>query len=125
MVMNPTMTNPMFPQMNYNTPQPHNGIKWAQGIEGAKAAQLAPNSNDIFLDSENEGIFYIKVADNVGMCTLRTFRYEEITNTPSGNVDMTGYVKKDELESLVRSIIKENRNEQSISTVKPNKTIAR
>ena len=122
-MMNPTMTNPMFPQMNYNIPQPHNGIKWVQGIEGAKASQLSPNSNDIFLDSENEGIFYIKVSDNVGLCTLRKFRYEEITDTPTVNVDMNGYVKKDELASLVRSIIKENRNEQSVSTVKSNKTI--
>ena len=128
-MINPTMTNPMFPQMNapmnYNAQQSHNGIKWAQGIEGAKAFQLAPNSNDIFLDSENEGIFYIKVADNVGMCTLRTFRYEEITNAPAGNVDLTGYVKKDELASLVRSIMKEGSDEQPISTAKPNKTITK
>ena len=124
-MMNPTMNNPMFPQMNYNTPQPHNGIRWVQGIEGAKAAQLAPNSNDIFLDSENEGIFYIKVADNVGMCTLRKFRYEEITDMPANNIDLTGYVKKDELVSMVKSIMKENGNEQSVSTVKSNKTITR
>lgn len=124
-MINPSMNNPMFPQANYNMPQPHNGIKWVQGIEGAKASQLAPNSNDIFLDSENEGVFYIKVADNVGMCTLRTFKYEEVTDMPSGNIDLTGYVKKNELASLVRNIIKENRNEQSVSTVKSNKTITR
>ena len=128
-MMNPAISNPMFPQMqtpmNYPTQQNHNNINWVQGIEGGKAFQMVPNSNAILLDSENDGIFYIKVSDNVGMCTLRTFKYEEITNAASGNVDLTGYVKKDELESLVKSIMKEGRNEQSVSTVKSNKTIAR
>ena len=124
MMMNPTMTNPMFPQqMNYNTPQNHNGINWVQGIEGAKAFQMVPSSNAVLLDSDNDGIFYIKVADNVGMCSLRTFKFEEITNAPSGNVDLTGYVKKDELAALVKSIMEDNRNEQTVSTVKSNKTI--
>ena len=125
-MMNTAMPNSVFPQMNYNYPnvqQNHNGIKWVQGIEGAKGYQLAPNSNDIFLDSENDGIFYIKVADNVGMCTLRTFKYEEITNNSTSNIDMSGYVKKDELAQMVKSIIKENKNEQPISTAKSNKTI--
>ena len=125
-MINPNMNNSLFPQMNYTNPtlQPHNGIKWVQGIEGAKAYQLMPNSNDVFLDSENEGIFYIKVADNVGMCTLRTFKYEEITSNPMSNtVDMSGYVKKDELATMVKSIIKESKNEQSVQTTKSNKTI--
>ena len=126
------MNNPMFPQMypqmqthpNMFQPQSHNGINWVQGIEGAKAFQQAPNSNDILMDSENDGIFYIKVADNVGMCKLRTFRYEEITDAPTSSVDLTGYVKKDELASMVRSIMKENKNEQFVQRAKSNKTIA-
>ena len=126
-MLNPTVTNPMYPQMNYNQPsyqsQNQNGIKWVQGIEGAKAYQMIPNANCMLLDSENEGIFYIKVSDNVGMCTLRTFKYEEITNNPTSNIDMSNYVKKDELASMVKSIMKENRNEQSVPTTKSNKTI--
>ena len=127
------MNNPMFPQMypqypqmNLNTmpAQSHNGINWVQGIEGARAFQQAPNSNDILLDSENDGIFYIKVADNVGMCKLRTFKYEEITDAPTSGVDLTGYVKKEELASLVKNIMKENRNDKSVSTTKPTRLIA-
>ena len=123
------MNNPMYPQMYPQYPQTnhyqqnHNGINWVQGIEGAKAFQQAPNSNDILLDSENDGIFYIKVADNVGMCKLRTFKYEEITDAPVSNVDLTGYVKKDELASLVKNIMKENRNDKSVSTTKSTKLI--
>lgn len=57
--------NPFYQQ------QANNGILWVQGIEGAKAWQLSPNSNVILMDSENDGRFYIKISDNVGMCNLR------------------------------------------------------
>ena len=39
-----------------------NNIVWVQGIEGAKAWQLTPNSMVILLDSEAEGKMYIKVS---------------------------------------------------------------
>ena len=73
--------NPTYPQAYnpYMTQTQNNGINWVQGIEGAKAYQLTPNSNVILMDSENEGRFYIKVSDNVGMCNLRVFKYEEIS----------------------------------------------
>ena len=67
----------------------NNGIVWVQGIEGAKAYQLMPNSNTILMDSENDERFYIKVADNVGMCTLRVFKYEEITTPTAPQPDMS------------------------------------
>lgn len=95
----------------YQRPVMNNGITWVQGIEGAKAFQLVPNSNAILMDSENDGRFYIKVSDNVGMCNLRTFKYEEITNSPTPQVDMSNYVTRQELENALRSI----KNEQSVS----------
>ena len=95
----------------YPRPAMNNGITWVQGIEGAKAFQMAPNSNAILMDSENDGRFYIKVSDNVGMCNLRKFKYEEETNT-STQVDMSNYVTRKELEDAIRSI----KYEQPIST---------
>lgn len=89
-----------------------NGITWVQGIEGAKAYQLSPNSNAILMDSENDGRFYIKVSDNVGMCNLRTFSYTEITSNPTPQVDMSEYVTRQELDKILRGI----KNEQSVST---------
>ena len=97
-------------------------IQWVQGIEGAKAYQLAPNSNVQLLDSENDGIFYIKTSDNIGMCNLRAFKYEEITAqqpTPAANLDE--YVRKDELEKLINSILGGDKNEQTVSTTKSSK----
>ncbi len=96
---------------------PTNNIIWVQGIEGAKAWQLAPNSMAILLDSEAEGKMYIKVSDNIGMSSLRVFNYTEtsVSNvTVNQDLDLSQYVKKDELSNLIKEIL----NEQSISTVK-------
>lgn len=121
-----TQPNPYTPAPQYQAPQTTNGINWVQGIEGAKAWQLAPNSNVVLLDSENDGMFYIKVSDNVGMCNLRAFKYEEVTNTPNA-VNMSEYVKKSDLkaevENLINSMLGGNANEQTVPTTKPNKTI--
>ena len=64
--------NPYQPMYNQNQPNGYlgyqrpqtNGITWVQGIEGAKAFQIMPNSNTILLDSENDGIFleYINIS---------------------------------------------------------------
>lgn len=94
-----------------------NGINWVQGVEGAKAWQLMPNSNVILMDSENDGRFYIKTSDNVGMCNLRRFRYEEIQgDDTTPNVDLSEYVKKSELENLLNSMLGGKKDEQSVST---------
>lgn len=111
----------MNPYMNpYQQQQPRqfgNTINWVQGIEGAKAFQLGPNSNAMMLDSENDGIFYIKTSDNVGMCNMRTFKFEEVTNIQSQSaVDLTAYVRKDELQELLKTILNpEVNNEQTVS----------
>ena len=106
--------------------QPHNnGITWVQGVEGAKAFQLQPNSNTILMDSENDGIFYIKISDNVGMCTLRTFKYQEINNTPT-SLNPSEYVRKEELKSEVETLVNSmlgGTNEQSVTATKSSKTI--
>ena len=95
---------------------PNNGIIWVQGIEGAKAYQLTPNSNAVMLDSENEGTFYIKISDNVGMCNLRIFSFVEITGAASQNAkqaDMSNYVTKEELNKILQEM--RTTNEQSVS----------
>ena len=93
-----------------------NNIIWVQGIEGAKAWQLSPNSMAILLDSEAEGKMYIKVSDNIGMSSLRIFNYvEEIPSANknvTNNLDLSQYVTRDEIKNLVKELL----NEQSIST---------
>ena len=103
-----------------------NNIVWVQGIEGAKAWQLNPNSMVILLDSECEGKMYIKVSDNIGMSSLRIFNYVEETIVPpaqdkviNNNLDLSQYVKKDELSTLIKELIT---NEQVIPTVESTTT---
>lgn len=115
--------NQFFPYFNNPTAgvsASTNNIVWVQGIEGAKAWQLGPNSMVILLDSEADGKMYIKVSDQIGMSSLRVFNYVE--ETPSTNVtnnhdlDLSQYVKKNELDELIKEFIT---SEQFISTTKP------
>ena len=116
-----------FPTTNYFNPTSGasastNNLIWVQGIEGAKAWQLQPNSMVILLDSEVEGKMYIKVSDNIGMSSLRVFNYaEEVvppakdTVTINNDLDLSQYVRKDELNTLIKELIP--KNEQSVPTV--------
>lgn len=110
--MMPMQANTMMTQQNT---EPTNNIIWVQGIENAKAWQIPPRSRVILLDSETDGIMYIKVSDDIGMSTLRIFRYEE-EKQPSETVsnekiDLSQYVRKDELQNLLKELL----HEQSIS----------
>lgn len=113
--MRPQFSSPYYnPTSGVSTPT--NNILWVNGIEGAKAWQLAPNSMAILLDSEVEGKMYIKVSDNIGISQLRIFNYvEELPSTKVTNndLDLSQYVKKDELGILIKELLA---NEQSIST---------
>ena len=99
---NPYATN------RYSYPSTYNsGINWVQGIEGAKAIQLVkPNDMGLFLDSENDGVMYIKTSDNIGMCNLRMFRFTEVPLTKETPLpDLSEYVKKSELEGLINKML--------------------
>lgn len=72
------------------------------------------------LDSENDGVFYIKTSDNVGICKLRVFKYQEVTEQPKqSNVDLSEYVKKSELEAMLATIMGGSNEKQSVSTTQP------
>jgi hypothetical protein len=102
---------------------PTNNIIWVQGIEGAKAWQLNPNSFALLLDSENEGRMYIKVSDNIGMSSLRIFNFVEENaissstfnnnaNVPGASqMDLSQFVTKEELKKIVKELV----DEQSVS----------
>lgn len=95
--------------MYQQTFRPASAITWVQGVEGAKAFQIMPNSAALFLDSENDGIMYIKTSDNIGMCNIRKFKYTEVSPEPEPekSINASEYVRKDELEALIREVIKE------------------
>lgn len=118
--MYPNTQNNFMPKMNVI-----NGINWVQGIEGAKAYQIQPNSNIVLLDSERNRM-YIKTSDNIGMCNLRIFDFTEITETSTeqklAQQDLSNYVTKDELQSILENFIGGQNNEQPIQSNKSKKS---
>ena len=115
------INNPFYNQPTFqNRMTNNNRITWVNGIEGAKAIQMEPNSNGIFLDSDIQGRMYIKTCDNIGMCNLRIFNYEEVTsNTQSiqnTEIDTSIFVTKDEMNNAINEairLLKPKENEKS------------
>lgn len=108
---------------NANNQQVISNLIWVQGIEGAKAYMLTPGSKVFLLDSEIENRAYIKVADELGATKLRKFDLSEVEeNEPS--TKLTDYVRKDELQDLLMSILNNQEkeviiDESTVSTTKP------
>lgn len=85
--------------------QPKENISWVNvnGLQGARDVQVQANQTAWLMDM-NAPIFYVKKADNMGVCTLKAYRFEEINpEEPKSNEQM--FATKEELNSL-RSEIK-------------------
>ena len=52
-------------------------IEYVNGVAGAKALMLMPNSTHLVLDSDG-AFFYIKTTDMEGKPMLKRFKYEEV-----------------------------------------------
>lgn len=90
-------------------PQQQTNIVWTQGIEGAKAHFVSAGGSALLMDSDADR-FYIKTADSAGMPSLRVFKYEEITQGARQNVDMSGYVTKEEFEKRIAELMEGDRD---------------
>jgi len=118
------MTNPYYPinssfqvqnqQQNVSTPI----MSWVQGINGAKAYPLSPNSRAFLFDSEKD-TFYVKTTDNSGMPQpIREFEYVEITpettESIAKEIDTSNFATKDDLKEILSKLdeIKDFRNER-------------
>lgn len=88
------------PMQNYNTGN-SSGITFVNGIEGAKGYQLQPNSTVILMDSENSK-FYIKSTDNVGMASIKGYKFEEDTVEDKSDI----YVKKTDINKYIDEYLK-------------------
>ena len=64
-----------------SSPQQNNGMIWIQGVESAKAFQVAPNSTVVLWDSEQQ-CCYIKSADASGMPSMRILDYTIRSEAP-------------------------------------------
>ena len=96
-----------FQQQSQNFNQQTN-ITFVNGIEGAKAFQMSPNSSALLMDSDNSK-FYVKSTDNLGVAKISSYTFieEEIsTGNKSSSQDSAESValSKEEYESLILKI---------------------
>ncbi len=93
--------NNYYPYGSYN--QQLNNYCFVNGIEGAKAYQLAPNQTMLLMDADRPLIFK-KAADNLGKSSLRYFTLTEIDENEATKMcqptPMPEYALKSDIEAL-------------------------
>lgn len=126
--------SPFFNGKNQYTPNqtienPLNNLLWVQGIEGAKALMIPPNSRIICLDSEIENRAYIKISDELGVTKLRKFNLTEVVDEEIKQDNLSNYVRKDELQQLLEDLLPKREeviiNEPAVSTTQQPVTVRR
>lgn len=116
--MQQQLNNQMQAPIQQPTTQNVNWIP-VSGYQGAKDHIVQPNTTAWMMDN-NEPVFYVKSADNLGTTTFKAYRFEEIAepgqtvSTPQ--IDMSKYVQRDEFESLKEQIDKLTASSQKSST---------
>jgi hypothetical protein len=103
--MNNYIPNQQMPLMGQNQ-----GLTRVNGLEGAKAYQVAPRDTVALFDG-NDDIFYVKSADDGGFPTIKAYRFAEIDLT--GAKPTNDYVTKAEFEELRKEV--QSYAEQSVS----------
>lgn len=115
------------PQSSFtNNPQPYSSptfgstmqpsaqsgaIEYVNGIEGARAYFMQPNSTKLLLDSDNQ-FFYIKKSDMQNKATIKVYSYMEVdsdipkTREQKTEIDLSAYVKKKDFDSLKKLVEK-------------------
>ena len=96
----------------YNPYQPMNSglqISYVNGLAGAKGISMPPNMTMFLMDSDAPQ-FFIKTSDRNGMCTIRTFKFEEVLDNGGAEapkLDLTNYVTKQELAETLQQLLAE------------------
>ena len=117
--------NPYQQQQNFT--KPITNMEWVNGDIGASAYLVQGyNSAVALFDSETDDTMYIKTTDNTGRPYLRKFKFTEEIENQKPELDLSAYVKKDELQSLLLELIPKKEgeiNEQTLSTVQQQQPI--
>ena len=107
-----TQQNPNNYYQNFQ-PQTSNfnqqtNITFVNGIEGAKAFQMSPNSSALLMDSDNSK-FYVKSTDSLGVAKISSYSFTEDenlygSNQPSQDTTNIVQLSKEEYDSLVSKV---------------------
>lgn len=101
---------------NYNQPQQLKQYAFVNGIEGAKAFQMASNQTMMLMDSDKPVVF-MKTTDSLGKASLRYFNLTEIDEAEAAKQylpqPIPEYALKSDIEALNEKI------DTLISSLKP------
>ena len=84
-------------------------ISYVNGLTGAKGYSLPPNTTIFLMDSDAPQ-FYIKTSDRNGMCTIKSYRFEELQENGGADtqkIDMSLYATKEELNNMVNGLLEQ------------------
>ena len=96
-------------QMNRQSDLPVQNIRFVNADE-MKGYIVFPNTTEMLIDRDNK-IVQLKSADQIGYSTVKTFKFEEIseptkkmsTNSENSNqIDLKEYVKKEDLTDFIK-----------------------
>lgn len=101
---NYTPQTPSQPQVQQQPAQMNTNKIYVTGIDDARARQLPPNSDFIFLDNDKP-LLYRKTVDATGKMEIKAFKISEYTETesapaPAPAVDMSQFVSVDEFKTV-------------------------
>lgn len=102
---NPYQPNPPQQPQSF---QQNTNITFVNGIEGAKAYQVSPNSSVLLMDSDNSK-FYVKSTDGLGVAKLTSYCFLEEGNSvpPEGSSasSVEGVsLKKEDVDALMNRL---------------------
>lgn len=105
------------PSVQFQPNAPQNGlqqatmphaIEYVNGVEGAKAYLIPPNSTKLLMDSDGD-YFYIKTANPQGQANVKIYKYEEVTQGASkdgAEKKTVKYATMEDIESIREEIEK-------------------
>lgn len=94
----------------------NNNIIWVDGEIGARGYPLyGINNQVILLDRCGDNYTcYIKVSDSSGRTSTRKFKMVEEFDEPVPQYNLSDYVKKDELQDLIVSILNQQKPQEEV-----------
>lgn len=120
----------MFTQQQANSPQNgpqsatqqmaqnQHSIEYVNGLAGAQAFLMAPNTTRLLMDSDDKQ-FFIKTANAQGQATIDTFRYEKVENAPKPQIDTSQFVSKSDYEKLKQKQEQLERELEQLKLIRP------
>lgn len=85
---------------------PNQNVTWIQvnGINGAKEHIVQPNQTAWLMDN-NDSVFFVKSADNLGVTTLKCYKFFEIDTKNINSNQTNDYVSMKDFNELQNRII--------------------